>query len=362
MSDSGEDYDDGNEEEVMEPLTFSMQKAAVVHRRESEMNGDILVEELVRSPSDKSGVIVRRMRFLSNLELEQTEVRLIKVLRSDAPKKKLPGSARDRAATRTRPPKPVLKADSTYLPYECLQGMLISIPLLPDWERKEVPDHDDRAFSVREKLEVLIIGLAGGMLPRFLRFNFPNTSVDCVELDPVVVDVAREYFGFEPDEKLHVHVADGVEFIEKAPEDSYDIVIIDANAVEEDKTLEAPPPGFITHACLANCAKVLRPGGIMTMNVLCSSPTYFQSILDKIKDAFFGRICFLKDQAEDADENYVVFALNHDAQTWPPSREELSRRLTVLEKQTPPLVALELQARVANHFWDGSGRSEGVEG
>eukprot|EP00961_Rhodomonas_salina_P047967 644107-Rhodomonas_salina.2 len=84
----------------MEPLTFSMQKAAVVHRRcfcldasalllqcwpkpsvwgrESEMNGDILVEELVRSPSDKSGVIVRRMRFLSNLELEQTEVRLIK--------------------------------------------------------------------------------------------------------------------------------------------------------------------------------------------------------------------------------------------------------------------------------------------
>jgi hypothetical protein len=51
-------------------------QAKVIHRRDSKLNGDILVEELVVKGAPP-GTVVRRMRFMSNLELEQTEVRLV---------------------------------------------------------------------------------------------------------------------------------------------------------------------------------------------------------------------------------------------------------------------------------------------
>jgi hypothetical protein len=72
----------------------SMTRGKVVHRRSSQYIGDVLVEEL---PSSSEGCIVRRMRFMSNLDLEQTEARLMT--------KKLEGG------------KTELVADSNYLPY-----------------------------------------------------------------------------------------------------------------------------------------------------------------------------------------------------------------------------------------------------
>ena len=51
-----------------------MRKGKVVHRRSSKFSGDIIVEEL---PSKFTGCVIRRMRFLSNLDLEQTEAKLV---------------------------------------------------------------------------------------------------------------------------------------------------------------------------------------------------------------------------------------------------------------------------------------------
>ena len=72
----------------------SMTRGKVVHRRSSQYIGNILVEEL---PSSTEGCIVRRMRFLSNLDLEQTEARLITTKLDDGSTEQI--------------------ADSNYLPY-----------------------------------------------------------------------------------------------------------------------------------------------------------------------------------------------------------------------------------------------------
>jgi len=96
----------------------------------------------------------------------------------------------------------------------------------------------------------------------------------------------------------------------------------------------------------------VRPGGVCTFNILCSSPPFFRAILDRLRNTFFGRLCYLRDVAEDADENYVCFVLNQDCEQWPPKREELSRRVAVLERAVPALRELDLQHRVERHFWD----------
>ncbi len=67
----------------------------------------------------------------------------------------------------------------------------------------------------REPSRVLVVGLGGGTMPMFLRKYYPNATIDAVDIDPEVVHVAREYFGFKEDERLRAHVGDGRRFVER---------------------------------------------------------------------------------------------------------------------------------------------------
>lgn len=62
-------------------------------------------------------------------------------------------------------------------------------------------------------LSVLLVGLGGGGLPQFLRDFVPDVTVEVVELDPAVLEVAKEWFGFRPDDRLAVTLGDGLERI-----------------------------------------------------------------------------------------------------------------------------------------------------
>ena len=44
-------------------------------------------------------------------------------------------------------------------------------------------------------------------------------AMHVVEIDPVIVDIARQWFGFSEDSNLNVHIADGLDFIHKAAQE-----------------------------------------------------------------------------------------------------------------------------------------------
>lgn len=62
-------------------------------------------------------------------------------------------------------------------------------------------------------MSVLLVGLGGGGLPQFLRDFMPSVTIEVVELDPVVLEVAKQWFGFQPDDRLTVTLGDGLERI-----------------------------------------------------------------------------------------------------------------------------------------------------
>lgn len=62
-------------------------------------------------------------------------------------------------------------------------------------------------------VSVLLVGLGGGGLPQFLRDFVPNVNIEVVELDPAVLDVAKEWFGLKLDDRLVVTLGDGLERI-----------------------------------------------------------------------------------------------------------------------------------------------------
>ena len=70
----------------------------------------------------------------------------------------------------------------------------------------------------------LLIGLGGGSVVK--RFAHEGWNVEAVEIDPVVVDIATEYFGLEAEEGT-VHVVDGRRFLTTTSR-LYDVIVMDA--------------------------------------------------------------------------------------------------------------------------------------
>jgi len=117
---------------------------------------------------------------------------------------------------------------------------------------------------------ILIIGLGGGTLPRTLERLLPNADIDVVEIDPAVVGVAQQYFGFRPDERIHLTVQDGRAYVRQALRGSkrYQLIMLDAY---EHQYI---PEHMLTREFLGEVRSLLQPGGIVAANTFSSSRLY----------------------------------------------------------------------------------------
>lgn len=74
---------------------------------------------------------------------------------------------------------------------------------------------------------VMIVGLGGGAMVKFIEHYDSDLFVDVVEIDPVIVQIADEYFGVRNSEQVHITTGDGFAYLEAATE-TYDTVYMDA--------------------------------------------------------------------------------------------------------------------------------------
>ncbi|HEU5162979.1 MAG TPA: fused MFS/spermidine synthase [Thermoanaerobaculia bacterium] len=81
-----------------------------------------------------------------------------------------------------------------------------------------------------ERRNVLFIGLGGGTGPKQFLRHYPNVQIAAVEIDPGVVEVAREFFALPRDRRLTVDVGDGRMWLQRTTT-RFDAVIIDAFTV-----------------------------------------------------------------------------------------------------------------------------------
>ena len=126
----------------------------------------------------------------------------------------------------------------------------------------------------------LLVGLGGGALVRFLNHHFPELSLDVVEIDPVVVKVAREYFGTVPGPRTRILVEDAFDYVRRT-RDRYDLILMDVHLHPSEQTDRSGQPLQLkTAAFLRGLDERLRPGGIVVFNAIQGSDTaaYIESI------------------------------------------------------------------------------------
>ena len=68
-------------------------------------------------------------------------------------------------------------------------------------------------FITESPLALLVVGLGGGSLPLFVHDHFPKSCIDAVEIDPSMLQVATQWFGFSQSNRMKVHIADGLDYI-----------------------------------------------------------------------------------------------------------------------------------------------------
>lgn len=126
----------------------------------------------------------------------------------------------------------------------------------------------------------LLIGLGGGALVRFLNHHFPALRLDVVEIDPMIVDVARAYFGTVPGPGTRFVVEDAHSFVAR-PGGLYDVVLIDAHLHPGEHTDSTGHPSRLkTQAFMRNVQARLAPGGVAMFNMIegRDSAAYVESV------------------------------------------------------------------------------------
>ena len=113
---------------------------------------------------------------------------------------------------------------------------------------------------VEKPRHVLIVGLGGGCLQRYLHEVMPATTIETFELDPVVLTMAQKYFNFREDARQVVAIGDGRKLLEKS-KDKYDLIMLDAFSATSIPYLLA------TKEFLEVCKAHVAEGGIVAANL-----------------------------------------------------------------------------------------------
>ncbi|CAL9184938.1 unnamed protein product [Musa hybrid cultivar] len=304
----------------------------IVHEATSAITGHIIVEDVIydNADGDPSELkLFRRLTFGRSSSMVQSEALLSQEAHS---KEADTDRKRNVPSSRTRTKRGQKRSDSyklidgskvTKVDHSCLaslyhsgivSGLALIISAL------------ELAVSSGKKISTYIVGLGAGLLPMFLHACLPFLQLEVVELDPVMLDLARQYFSFVEDDRMKVvHIGDGIRFIEdanviKSHEQETDgtcteslangnssgikILIVDADSSDLSSGLSCPPSDFVEESFLLQVKNFLSEGGLFVINLVSRSPAIREKVVLRLKAAFSQ--LFSLELEEDVNE--VLFA------------------------------------------------------
>jgi spermidine synthase len=112
---------------------------------------------------------------------------------------------------------------------------------------------------------VLMIGLGGGSTQRSFQHYYTNVVVDTVELDPVVVTVAKKYFGVVETPQHKIHQQDGRVFLRRTT-NQYGVIVMDAYTTTRYGS--SIPAHLTTKEFFELAAQRLTTNGVLAYNII----------------------------------------------------------------------------------------------
>jgi len=153
-----------------------------------------------------------------------------------------------------------------------------------------------------EPRDVVLIGLGGGSLAKFIYRKLPRTRIVALEIDLRVVAAAHRMFHLPLGrQRLKVVVRDGAEYVGEQNA-SADVIFLDAFLNHRQA------PSIRTAAFYRKARAALRPDGVLVVNYMSDDPG-LRAYLRRLAAAFEGRLACVRAIGED---NLIVFAFADD--------------------------------------------------
>lgn len=167
----------------------------------------------------------------------------------------------------------------------------------------------------------LFIGLGGGTAPKQFLSAYPDIVMDAVDIDPLVLEVARDYFNVKEGPRLRLHVEDGRAFVKRSTE-KYDIIAIDAYTT--NRYGATIPAHLATREFFRECAEKLTENGMIVYNVAAPAS---EEITRAISKSLYRALPY---QLAFSQGNTVLIASRRDIRT---SGKELAELTSSLRGQ-----------------------------
>jgi spermidine synthase len=181
--------------------------------------------------------------------------------------------------------------------------------------------------------QLLLIGLGGGSVVK--NFACEGWTVEAVEIDPVVTEVAYKHFGLDSSEAKIFHL-DGRQFL-LTHEETYDIIMMDAFGSS------SIPFHLVTVEAFGLIASHLNPGGALAINIEANGwhDLMVRSLAATLKQHFPEVQVLPASESSESLGNVIILASHAKLEL----RKELERNYTDLDKR----FSANYQQ---NHAWD----------
>jgi spermidine synthase len=171
----------------------------------------------------------------------------------------------------------------------------------------------DLAFHYKDDItQALCLGGAGYVYPQYFVEQYPSASIDVVEIDPAMEDIARQYFGLQTGERLSSIIRDARSYLNHN-EKTYDVIYGDAFKGN------TPPYECLTYEATQEIHEALTDDGVYIANIISSrvarNSRLFQSYYNTLSAVFPNVDCFwaTKDyRAPDETGNIILVATKGD--------------------------------------------------
>ncbi|XP_024382645.1 uncharacterized protein [Physcomitrium patens] len=318
-------------EEIKSPITGTIKVEDVV------LEGKKTSEDAASAPTQS---FYRRLVFDRNPNLIQSDAVLVPYSAvAEDPQSRKQTTQQKKKKKKSKAKEPVLdikneveeelRVDHSQLGNSYHAGMIAGVALITQGL--------EQSLSVKDPVRVMVVGLGAGLLPMFLHNHLPVDHIEVVELDGVIGDLAKRHFGFVENNRMKLHVGDGIDAVHaigrvakipvKVPtvselsenlatshinegsnsvkDQRLHVLIIDADAGDSSLEMSCPPKEFLDESFLAAAKVALVDEGMLVINVVSRAARAVSSAASKLQKVF-EEVYELK---IDEDVNRVLFAL-----------------------------------------------------
>ncbi|WKY16395.1 hypothetical protein Q1695_001223 [Nippostrongylus brasiliensis] len=180
-------------------------------------------------------------------------------------------------------------------------------------------------FNTTRKQDVLLIGLAGGVVNNYLT-TMPNhtIAVTVVDIEPVMKRLAKKWFDLQESENHKVIIDDGVRFVREAAKKGlkYNAVLLDV-CYNTRRAMMCPIEEFLADDVIENMRAITADDGAVIVTIITTRETVEEA--DRVNFIFSRHFpsCYLM---SDGEYDRMLFCSAKPGNSWLNNRDELYNR------------------------------------